>query len=55
MELSERGVFDAQQTMAYFWGKSAGNRKVNKKVLDVFGEMLARCWRKKVTALKQWI
>ncbi len=40
MELSERDVSDAQEIMAFFWGKSAGNWKVNKKVLDILGEML---------------
>ena len=42
MELTERDISDAQKIMAFFWGTSAGNWKVNKKVLELLGEMLAK-------------
>ncbi len=42
MELTERDIEDAQQILVFFWGRSAGNWSVNKEVLDVIGDMLAK-------------
>lgn len=35
MEISERDVMHARQILAFFWG-------INKRVLDLLGEMLSR-------------
>lgn len=40
MELTDRDIDSAKKILAYFWGQSAADWKVNKEVLDVLSEML---------------
>jgi hypothetical protein len=42
MEITEKDVYDAKTILAYFWGASAGDWPLNKRVLEVIGEMLSK-------------
>jgi hypothetical protein len=42
MEITDRDVTDAQKILVFFWGREAENWNINKRVLDLLGEMLSK-------------
>jgi hypothetical protein len=42
MEITEKDKYNTKMILVYFWGTSAGDWPVNRKVLEVLGEMLSK-------------
>ncbi len=42
MEITDRDEMDAKRILVYFWGREAEKWEINKRVLDLLGEMLSR-------------
>jgi hypothetical protein len=42
MEFTSREAMDTRQILIFFWGREAENWNINKRVLDLLGEMLSR-------------
>jgi hypothetical protein len=42
MEITDRDVMDARQILVFFWGREADSWNINKRVLDLLGEMLSK-------------
>lgn len=42
MEITDHDETDARKILVFFWGREAENWDINKRVLDLLGEMLSK-------------